>query len=84
MQSLKDLKANYIKAKFMKDGKPTGRAYVYRCDDEVNPGDIVTDDKGSKMVIIEESVGINWVLTYGSENIKVVKKYNEPVMAEGD
>ena len=46
----------YIKAKFMKDDKPTGGAYTYACETEVKPGDIVTNDKGSKLMVVAEAV----------------------------
>lgn len=74
----------YIKAKFLKEDKPTGRAYTYRTEDDVKPGDIVTDDHGSKLEVVDEPVDADWILTYGSDKIKVVKKYEEPVMAESE
>lgn len=74
----------YIKAKFLKEDKPTGRAYTYRTEDDVKPGDIVTDDKGSKLLVVDEPVDADWILAYGSDKIKVVKKYVEPVVAESE
>lgn len=47
---------NYIKAKFSKGDKTSGRAYSYRCEGELDPGDLVTDAKGSKLVIVDEPV----------------------------
>lgn len=68
----------YIKAKFLKEDKPTGRAYTYRCEDSVKPGDIVTDSKGSKLIVVEEPVDAAWILAYGAEKVGSVRKYEEP------
>ena len=67
----------YIKAKFMKDEKPTGRAYTYACETEVKPGDIVTNDKGSKLTVVDEPVDAAWIMAYGADKVGVVKKYVE-------
>ena len=67
----------YIKAKFMKDGNPTGRAYTYACETELKPGDIVTNDKGSKLAVVDEQVDMAWVEAYGTDKVGVVKKYVE-------
>ena len=68
----------YIKAKFMKDDNPTGRAYTYACETEVKPGDIVTNDKGSKLMVVDEPVDAAWIMAYGADKVGVVKKYVEP------
>ena len=68
----------YIKAKFMKDEKPTGREYTYACEIEVKPGDIVTNDKGSKLTVVDEPVDAAWIMAYGVDKVGVVKKYVEP------
>ena len=67
----------YIKAKFMKDDKPTGRAYTYACEVELKPGDIVTNDKGSKLTVVDEPVDAAWIMAYGADKVGVVKKYVE-------
>ena len=72
----------YIKAKFMKDGNPTGRAYTYACETEVKPGDIVTNDKGSKLTVVDEPVDAAWIMAYGADKVGVVKKYVEPEKEE--
>ena len=72
----------YIKAKFMKNDKPTGRAYTYRTEDDVKSGDIVADSKGSKLVVVDEPVDVEWIRAYGAEKVGIVKKYMEPVVAE--
>lgn len=74
----------YIKAKFLKEDKPTGRAYTYRCADNVKPGDIVTDAKGSKLQVVDEPVDAEWIVAYGAEKVGIVKKYVEPVKAESE
>lgn len=68
----------YIKAKFMKLDKPAGRAYTYRTEDDLRPGDIVTDSKGSKLTVVNEPVDMAWVETYGADKVGVVGKYVEP------
>lgn len=67
----------YIKAKF----ENSKRSYTYRCEDSVKPGDIVTNDKGSKLVIVDEPVDSAWIMAYGAEKVAVVKKYVEPEKA---
>lgn len=68
----------YIKAKFMKQDKPAGRAYTYRTEDDLNPGDIVTDVGGSKLTVVDEPVDMARVETYGADKIGVVKKHVGP------
>lgn len=74
----------YVKAKFMKQDKPTGRAYTYRTEDKLKPGDIVTDAKGSKLTVVDEPVDVEWIRAYGANNVGLVKKYEEPVAAESE
>ena len=44
-------------------------------------GDIVETDAGVKLAVVDESVSEEWVKTYGSDKIKVVKKVEEPASA---
>lgn len=74
----------YIKAKFMKRDKPAGRAYTYRSEDDLSPDDIVTDAKGSKLVVVDEPVDMTWVEAYGADKVGVVKKYVEQEGAESE
>lgn len=67
---------NYIKARFLKDDKTSGREYTYKCEDNVQSGDMVTDSKGSKLIVTGEA-DMEWVETYGAERVAVVKKYFE-------
>lgn len=73
-----------IKAKFMKQDKPGGRTYTYRSEENLKPGDIVTDAKGSKLVVVDESVDMAWVKTYGADRVAVVKKYVGSEKAESE
>lgn len=72
----------YIKCKFLKEDKPTGRAYTYRTETDVKPGDIVTDSKGSKLMVVDEPVDAAWIMAYGADKVCVVKKYEGAKQAE--
>lgn len=63
----------YIKAKF----ENSKRSYTYRTEDDVKPGDIVTNDKGSKLTVVDEPVDAAWIKAYGADKVAVVKKYVE-------
>ena len=62
----------YIKAKF----ENSKRSYTYRTEDDVKPGDIVTNDKGSKLTVVDEPVDAAWIKA-GADKVAVVKKYVE-------
>lgn len=70
----------YIKAKF----ENSKRSYTYRCEDSVKPGDIVTNDKGSKLTVVDEPVDSALVMAYGADKVAVVKKYVETEKAESE
>ena len=74
----------YKKCKFLKEDKPTGRSYAYRTEDNVKPGDIVTDSKGSKLMVVDEPADAEWIVAYGADKVGVVKKYEEPVTVESE
>ena len=74
----------YIKAKFLKEDKATGRAYTYRTEDDVKLGDIVTDSKGSKLMVVDEPVDVEWIRAYGADKVGIVKKYEESVAVESE
>ena len=80
----KEKAMNFIKAKFMKDNQPAGRSYTYKTEDDVKTGDIVTNDKGSKLTVVDEEVDMAWVESFGADKIGVVKKYVEPTKAESE
>lgn len=73
----RDGQMQFIKAKFLKDNQPTGRAYTYRTEDAVKAGDMVTDAKGSKLMVVDEPVDAAWIKAYGVEKVGIVKKYVE-------
>ena len=62
----------YIKVKFLKNNQPTGRAYAFRAPVPVSPGDIVQIDVAKKGVVVDEPVDMEWVKTYGAENIREI------------
>lgn len=70
----------YIKAKFENSKK----SYTYRTEDDVKPGDIVTNDKGSKLTVVDEPVNSGFINTFGADNIAMVKKYVERKKAESE
>lgn len=73
-----------IKAKFQKDGKPYGRSYTYQTDDDVKPGDIVVNNKETKLEVVDEPVDEEWVKAYGESRIAVVKIYEPKEELEDD
>lgn len=70
----------YIKAKF----ENSKRSYTYRTEDDVKPGDIVTNDKGSKLQVVDDPVDVAWIKAYGADKVAVVKKYVEPEKEESE
>lgn len=64
----------YIKAKFLRDGKPTGRSYTYKAADDVKVGDTVKNINGTKLMVLDEAVDEEWLKAYGAENIATVEK----------
>lgn len=64
---------NYIKAKFPN----STRSYTYRTEDSVKAGGTVVNAKGAKLTVMDESVDMAWVETYGADKVAVVKKYEE-------
>lgn len=70
----------YIKAKYT----IPGRSYTFKTEDDVKPGDIVTNDKGSKLTVVDEQVDMSWVEEYGADKVGVVKKYVETEKAESE
>lgn len=68
----------YIKCKFLKGDKPSGRAYTYKCEEDARPGDIVLDSKGSKLLVVDEPVDVEWIRTFGINKLASVTKEPEP------
>lgn len=65
---------NYIKAKYT----VPGRNYTFRTEDDVKPGDIVVNSKGTKLTVSDEPVDMAWVEVYDADKVSVVKKCEEP------
>lgn len=66
---------NFYKIKFLKSGQPSGRAYTYKSQLNLNPGDKVELPGGKHGVVVDEPVDMAWVQTYGEEILKeIVKK----------
>lgn len=64
---------NYIKAKY----QGSNRAYTFKTTDSVVTGDTVQTLDGKKLEVVADTVGMEWVETYGADKIKEVKKYVE-------
>lgn len=47
---------NLIKAKFLRDGEPQGRAYTYMTDIEVKVGDLVQLNERGQGIVIETNI----------------------------
>ena len=75
---------NFIKVKFLKDGVVSGRAYTYKTDLDLKPGDKVQIDEHRTGIVTEEAVDMAWVETYGAENIKAILGKCETELKEGE
>jgi len=65
---------NFIKVKFLKNEQPSGRSYTYKSDIVLVVGDKVELDGGKHGIVVDEEVDMNWVETYGADNIKAIVK----------
>lgn len=72
----------YIKCKFIIGGNPAGRSYTYKCEDDVTPGDTVVDAKGSKLIVVDEPVDVEWIRVYGINKVAAVKKEPAPAIVK--
>lgn len=64
----------FIKAKYLKNGKPIGRAYTFKTFDNLTPGAIAVNDKDNKLIVVDEPVSSAWVIVYGVENIAALSR----------
>lgn len=64
----------YIKAKYPHQS----RSYTFKTEDDVKPGDTVVNAKGVKLEVVDGPVDMAWLEAYGTANIVIVKKYEEP------
>ena len=65
----------FIKARYMKNGVPSGRAYTFNAPGDTLPDDRLRDPRnGSKLVAIDEPVDEDWIKTYGAERLVTLEK----------
>lgn len=62
----------FIKVKFLRNGKPSGRAYTYKSKEEIKPGQEVELPGGSHGVVVDEPVDADWIKAYGADKIKEI------------
>lgn len=67
----------FVKAKYIKNDAPCGRGYTFKAPDGTNVGDLMTDPRGSKLMVIDDPVDMEWVRTYGDDKIVSLEKYQE-------
>ncbi len=67
----------FVKAKFLKDGQPAGRAYTYRTELDLKPGELVELPGGRHGVIVNEPIDQTLISTYGADNLKEIVKKEE-------
>ena len=72
---------NFYKVKFLKSGQPAGRAYTYKSRLNLESGDKVELPGGNHGIVVDEPADMDWVKTYGEENLKEIVKKCEPVDA---
>lgn len=62
-----------IKVKYLKNGKPSVSTYTFRSAEPVVPGDKVLLPGGGHGIVVEGEIDMEWVNSYGEENIKVIE-----------
>ena len=63
-----------IKTRYLSGTSLSVRAYTYKVADDLRPGDMVLDKRGSKMVIVDEPVDEEWLKSYGGDNLAVAER----------
>ena len=61
----------FFKARYLKDDKPHGKAYTFKADFDVNPGDVVRAN-GKRVMAIADEVDNDFIQRYGKDKITVV------------
>lgn len=61
-----------IKAKYIKNGKPSDSTYTFRSAETVVPGDKILLPGGGHGIVVEGEIDMEWVNSYGEKNIKVI------------
>ena len=68
----------FIKARYVKNGIPTGRSYTFNGPDGTLPNDKLQDPRnGSKLVATDEPVELDWIHSYGADNLVTLVKDTE-------
>lgn len=68
---------NFVKVKFLKNGQPSGRTYIYKTELELSPDDMVELPNGSRGIVIGGEIDTAWMEFFGIDNIKeIVVKVN--------
>lgn len=76
---------NLIKAKFLKDGEPSGRAYTYISDTAVEVGDIVQLNEKGKGIVTEINVPEEEVKSFKDKLKTIIGKVEGAVeITEGE
>lgn len=63
-----------IKTRYLSGSNLSVRAYTYKVADDLQPGDMVLDKRGSKMVIVDEPVDQEWLKSYGEDKLAVAER----------
>lgn len=63
---------NFVKVRILKNGQPIGRAYTYKTEQELSPGDKVILDGGKRGIVVDEPIDIEWIKVYGTKNVKSI------------
>lgn len=64
---------NYLKAKYIKNGVPSGASYNFKSEDDVSVGDTVTTG-GKVRMLVTDIVDDSFAKVYGEDKVKIVKK----------
>ena len=76
---------NLIKAKFLKDGEPSGRAYTYISDAPVEVGDLVQLNEKGSGIVTEINVPEEEVESFKDKLKTIIGKVEETTeIVEGD
>lgn len=68
---------NLIKAKFLRDGEPQGRAYTYISNENVRVGDLVQLNEKGQGIVIEVDVPDSEVKSFKDKLKTIIGKINK-------
>jgi len=75
---------NLIKAKFLRDGEPQGRAYTYMSDIEVKVGDLVQLNERGQGIVIETGVPESEVESFKDKLKTIIGKVEAEAVKESN